>query len=158
MCAHTHTHTHSVTQSCLTLWNPPGSYVHGIFQQEYWSRLPLPPPGDLPNPGIEPTSPALADGFFNLWATWQAPGSLAKYNPVCKAVVILKAAQAIYGSVSILYRGPWTIPPELKSWSHHVQALWPWAICCFLCVQFLHHKMGMLRIVVPFSEDFFGGD
>ena len=36
-------------------------------RQEYWSRLPCPPPGDLPGPGIEPTSlmsPALAGGFF----------------------------------------------------------------------------------------------
>ena len=31
----------------------------GFSQQEYWSGLPCPPPGDLPNPGIEPTSPAL---------------------------------------------------------------------------------------------------
>ena len=75
-------------------------------QQKCYSGLLFPSPGDHPVPGIEPTSPALADGFFNLLATWQAPGSLAKYNPVCKAVVILKAAQAIYGSVSILYRGP----------------------------------------------------
>ena len=39
----------------------------GISGQEYWSGLPCPPPGDLPNPGIEPmslTSPALAGGFF----------------------------------------------------------------------------------------------
>jgi len=33
-----------------------GSSVHGIFRQEYWSRLPFPSPGDLPNPGIEPGS------------------------------------------------------------------------------------------------------
>ena len=36
-------------------------------RQEYWSRLPFPPPGDLPDPGIKPTSlvsPALAGGFF----------------------------------------------------------------------------------------------
>ena len=39
----------------------------GFFRQEYWSELPFPPPGDLPNPGTEPTSPvspALASGFF----------------------------------------------------------------------------------------------
>ena len=30
----------------------------------YWSGLPFPPPGDLPDPGIEPASPALAGGFF----------------------------------------------------------------------------------------------
>ena len=33
-------------------------------KQEYWSGLPFPPPGDLPDPGIEPASPALAGGFF----------------------------------------------------------------------------------------------
>ena len=31
----------------------------GFFRQEYWSGLPFPPPGDLPNPGIEPTCPTL---------------------------------------------------------------------------------------------------
>ena len=36
----------------------------GFSRQEYWSRLPFPSPGDLPNPGIEPTSLALAGGFF----------------------------------------------------------------------------------------------
>ena len=33
-------------------------------QQEFWSVLPLPPPGDLPDPGIEPMSPVLAGRFF----------------------------------------------------------------------------------------------
>ena len=35
----------------------PGSSVHGISQLEYWSGLPFHPPGDLPDPGIEPASP-----------------------------------------------------------------------------------------------------
>ena len=34
----------------------PGSSVHGFSRQEYWSGLPCPPPGDLPNPGFEPRS------------------------------------------------------------------------------------------------------
>ena len=44
-------------------------------RQEYWSGWPSPLPGDLPNPGIEPTSltsPALAAGFFTTSATWEA--------------------------------------------------------------------------------------
>ena len=45
----------------------------GFSRQEYWSELPCPPPGDLPDPGIEPVSPALADGFFTHLATWEAP-------------------------------------------------------------------------------------
>ena len=39
-------------------------------KQEYWSGLPFPSPGDLPDPGIEPVSPALAGGFF----TTEPPG------------------------------------------------------------------------------------
>ena len=36
-----------------------------FYRQKYWSGLPFPSPGDLPNPGIEPKSPALqADIFF----------------------------------------------------------------------------------------------
>ena len=33
-------------------------------RQEYWNGLPFPSPGDLPGPGTEPVSPALAGGFF----------------------------------------------------------------------------------------------
>ena len=43
--------------------------------QEYWSGLPFPTPGDLPDPGIKPTSlelPALVSGFFITSTTWKA--------------------------------------------------------------------------------------
>ena len=43
----------------------------GFSRQEYWSELPCPPPGDLPNPGMEPASSALAGGF-TISATWEA--------------------------------------------------------------------------------------
>ena len=46
-------------------------------RQEYWSGLPCPPPGDLPDPGIKPmspVSPALAGGFFTTSTTWEAQG------------------------------------------------------------------------------------
>ena len=36
----------------------------GYLKQEYWSGLPFPSPGDLPNPGIKPVPPALAGRFF----------------------------------------------------------------------------------------------
>ena len=58
----------SVARSCPTLCDPvdcspPGSSVHRISRQEYWSGLPFSPPEHLPNPGMEATSsafPALA--------------------------------------------------------------------------------------------------
>ena len=37
----------------------PGSSIHGIFQEEYWGGVPLPSPGDLPDPGVKPGSHAL---------------------------------------------------------------------------------------------------
>ena len=44
--------------------SPPGSSVHETSQQEYCSGLPFPPSGDLPDPGVEPESPALIGVFF----------------------------------------------------------------------------------------------
>ena len=47
----------------------------GFYREEYWSGLPCPPPGDLPDPGIKPMSlksPALAGRFFTISATWEA--------------------------------------------------------------------------------------
>ena len=58
-------------------------------RQEYWSVLPCPPAGNLPNPGIKPVyflSPALAGGFFTTSTTWEAWPALHFYgipqNPI----------------------------------------------------------------------------
>ena len=53
-----------VFQSCLTLCNPmdcshKAPLSMGFSRQEYWSGFSCPPTGDLPDSGIEPTSPAL---------------------------------------------------------------------------------------------------
>ena len=55
----------------------------GFSRQEYWRGLPCPPPRDLPNPGIEPSSlmsPALAGRFFTTSTTWEALKSIKKTN------------------------------------------------------------------------------
>ena len=65
--------------SPVRLFVTPWSVAHqiplsmGFCRQEYWSGLPFPSPGDLPNPGIKPKSPAsfvLAGKFF----TTEPPG------------------------------------------------------------------------------------
>ena len=54
-----------VAHPCPTLWDCIDSSLHqapasmGFSRQEYWSGLPFPSPGNLPNPGMEPRSPAL---------------------------------------------------------------------------------------------------
>ena len=64
--------------SCVQLFVTPWTVAHQaplsmeFSRQEYWSGLPCPPPGNVPDPTIEPTflmSPALAGGFFNTSAT-----------------------------------------------------------------------------------------
>ena len=68
----------SSAQSCPTLCNPmdcrpPGSSVHGVLQARILIWLPFPPPGDLPDPWIEPVSPVgptVAGRFF----TTELPG------------------------------------------------------------------------------------
>ena len=66
-------------QSCLTLRDP-WTVVHQaplsmkFSRQEYWSGLPCSPPGDLPDPGIEPSSfmsPVLPGRVFTTSATWE---------------------------------------------------------------------------------------
>ena len=48
----------------------------GFSRQGYWSRLPFPSPEDLPDPGIEPESSALAGGFFTAWAIKEVSGDV----------------------------------------------------------------------------------
>ena len=67
--------------SCVQLFVILWSVAHqvplsiGFSRQEYWSGLPCPPLGDLPELGIEPTSPmppALAGGFLTTGTAWEA--------------------------------------------------------------------------------------
>ena len=53
--------------SCLTLWVTvvlQGPLSMGFSRQEYWNEWPFPSPGELPDPGIEPRSPASQANFF----------------------------------------------------------------------------------------------
>ena len=62
-------HRHSVVSDSAVPWTVvhQASLSMEFFRQEYWSGLPFPTPGDLPDPGIKPASPvspALASGYF----------------------------------------------------------------------------------------------
>ena len=69
----------------------PASSVQGFSRQEYWSGLPCPPPGDLPDPGIKPRSLALQmDSSLS-----EPPG-----KPIFSSVQSLRYVQ--------LFATPWT--------------------------------------------------
>ena len=85
--------------SCVWLFATLWTVAHqaplsmGFSRQEYWNALPFPPPGDLPKPGIQPTSlvsPALAGGFFTTSTTREVSQdpfkqALAKLNACRRA-------------------------------------------------------------------------
>ena len=127
-------------QACPTLWDPvgcspPGSYVHGFFsRQEFWSRLPFPPPGDLPNPGMEPTFPVLAGGFFTTASA--AAKSLQSCPTLCDPRTaahqgspvpgILQARTLECVAISFSNEGNWKV--KVKSLSRVRLLATPWTV------------------------------
>ena len=81
----------------------------GFCRQEYCSELPLPPPWDPPDPGIEPKSPVsltLADGFLPSSTSWEA---FSMYSRVVKT------------------RGHKIWSLRFKTWLCHLPGMWSWA-------------------------------
>ena len=120
-----------VAKSCLTLATP-WTVAHQaplsikFSRHEYWSRLPIPSPGDLPDPGIKPeslVSPVLASGFFTSW--------------------IIGEAQKIYNTVSIYLSHPiffWCLCllhrrlTFFVSWNQHYKSfpqVFKWYLNCY---------------------------
>ena len=97
-----------VAQSCLTLCNPvdyspPGSLSMEFSRQEYWSGLPFPSPGDLPDPGFKPWSPAL-----------QMDSLLSEPPGLNQFAALTRQGQELTGNSSILHSvfGPVILEPS----------------------------------------------
>ena len=81
----------------------------GFSRQEYWSELLWPSLGDLPNPGIKPTSlmsPALAGGFFTTSATWEAQCDLTSVCDSSSAQIKLLKFLLV---ISVQRKGSWRL-------------------------------------------------
>ena len=93
----------------------------GFSRQAYWRGLPCPPPGHLPDPGMEPTSltsPALAGGFFTT-STTVSPILLAKDHPETNPMTIKPETQATWQSSSPGF----SYPPANAGKSHGWRSL-----------------------------------
>ena len=92
-----------VAHSSILAWRiprteePGGLQSMGLYRQEYWSGLPFPPPGDLPNPRVEPLSPVSAGGFLPLCHLGSPPAEMQ----ILKKYVLEVLASAM---VAILLR------------------------------------------------------
>ena len=72
----------------------PAPLSMGVPRQECWSGFPFAPPGDLPDPGIEPMSPALASGFF----TTEPPG-----KPIYELLCVQSPCRASYSLLRSIF-------------------------------------------------------
>ena len=93
-------------QSCLTLcdpmdwYSPPGSSVHGVSKQECWVRLPCPPLGHIPDPGIKHESrvfPALTGRFFTAITTHNHNNGQPQRTPPFNLTVRLRSFVQLTG-------------------------------------------------------------
>ena len=112
----------------------PGSSIHGIFRKGYWSRLPFPFPGHLPDPVIEPKSPLLqADRSFTDWATREAHKHWSSWRKSNNPEYISTRTVASQAPLSMGFsrQEHWNgVPflssedlpdPGIKHWSHALQ-------------------------------------
>ena len=97
--------------SCVRLYAILWTVAHqallslGFSRQEYWSGLPCPTAGDLPNTGIKHislTSPTLAGGFFNTSATWEGPKSGCLLADRYKRWTILESSTSLHSCSALL--------------------------------------------------------
>ena len=84
--------SHSVRSNSSWPWAHQAPLSMGFSRQEYWSGLPFPSPGDLPNPGIKPMSlesPTLAGRFFTTSTTWEAHTIYWSLPRLCLQTILL---------------------------------------------------------------------
>ena len=104
----------------------------GFFWQEYQSRLPCPPPEDLPNPGIKPKSPALqADPLLS-----ETPG-----KPIHRAVKVLSPLSALH----LILQKPWAAP---EGFSEHIKLCLARTLPLYLECLLLHTSLQLLIILL----------
>ena len=108
MCMHARSVTSGVFDSCNPMHRAlPGSSVHGFSRQEHRSGVTGPPPGDLPDPGIEAVSlmsPALAGGLFATSAIWEAPNPWGSLKEVSHSYTGLTCWPSKFSKWSFLFQ------------------------------------------------------
>ena len=143
----------------------------GFFRQHYWSVLPFPPPGDLPDPGIEPTtlmSPALAGGFLSSSTTLETDKiiifkptrsyrfCLLSVSQLCSLLPCV-APWSSLARFGIDCQPPnWSRPlpahPKAKTWSWHSLSK---TFSCFYCQKALCSKFQLLEyylFIFPYTH------
>ena len=108
----------------MTLWTTvcQDPLCKGFSTQQCWSELPFPPPGDLPDPGIETASlasPALAGGFF----TTEPPGKPCVSSAPSSTWALSAEFRAMTASLSNASGGPYSVQVYglRYNWENHLK-------------------------------------
>ena len=112
----------------------------GFSRQEYWSGLPFPSPGYLPDPGIEPESPALAHGFF----TTEPPEKLIFHSGCFNKIpddLAISSPRTAEASSSILH-----------CLHMHCLPLYPWCLFFFFFGIFVLRDLGASQALLGGKE------
>ena len=102
----------------------------GFPWQEYWSGLSFPSPEDLPDPGTEPMSPALAGRFFTIDPPEKPLGILKSHCPFTIATMSVKTPNT--GSVALLLVKPHSANPNTRSMA--LGNFEPFCLVVFVCI------------------------
>ena len=105
----------SLSWLCVTPWTVAhqAPLSMGFSRQEYWSGLPWPPPGDLPNPGMEPGSPA--------WQMDSLPSEPPGKPMMCKALIKLGLIKECFMTLHFAPTKLWgSFFPFTLSWSAYI--------------------------------------
>ena len=102
-----------MSDSFVTLWTvalqaPPSM---GFSRQEYWSGLPCPPAGDLPNPGIKPGSPGRNIGIHFAYSQQPIQASMAN-----KCLLDESGSDMTYWKILENFRGFWFFAEKAPWW------------------------------------------
>ena len=87
----------------------------GFSRQQYWSGLPFPPPGDLPNLGMEPRSPAFAGRFFAYSAMREAHNMFTSCSKIIQCRKFRKQIPKPYSAYYELIKESFRVPSAIFS-------------------------------------------
>ena len=131
--------------SCVRLFATPWTVAYqasqsmGFSRQDYWSGVPFPSPGDLPDPGIEPSSPALqirsdqSLSFVRLFATPFAARQASLSITNSGSSLRLMSIQSVMPSSHLILCRPLLLlpptPPSIRVFSNESTLLMRWPKC-----------------------------
>ena len=128
-------------QTTLSMW---------FHRQEYRSGLPFPPPGDLPDSGIELMTPALASRFFTTGTTWEAHKIMYIYIFLCLICnicifIIFPRNFKSHSAIQPFKNSMTQVEPTSSAWIPYIEQSSSWPITWNRATDFLNPASSVIE-------------